>query len=53
MRKLLERIKAGEILVADGACGTMLMERGLNPGQAPGTIWARTRGVNSGLGELE
>ena len=38
MRKLLERIKAGEILVADGAMGTMLMERGLNPGQAPESL---------------
>lgn len=38
MRKILERIKAGEILVADGACGTMLMERGLNPGQAPESL---------------
>jgi methionine synthase I (cobalamin-dependent) len=53
MRKLLERIEAGEVLVADGACGTMLMERGLTPGQAPDMIWARVRGVNSGLRELE
>jgi methionine synthase I (cobalamin-dependent) len=35
MRKLLERIRAGKVLVADGAMGTMLLERGLNPGQAP------------------
>jgi len=35
MKKLLERLKNGEILVADGAMGTMLMERGLKPGEPP------------------
>ncbi len=35
MKPLLERIGEGEILVADGAMGTMLMERGLNPGKPP------------------
>ena len=35
MKDLLERIKKGEILVADGAIGTMLMERGLDPGEPP------------------
>lgn len=35
MKGLLERIAGGEILVADGAMGTMLMERGLETGQAP------------------
>ena len=35
MKKLLERLKKGEILVADGAMGTMLMERGLRPGEPP------------------
>jgi len=35
MEKLLERLKNGEILVADGAMGTMLMERGLKPGEPP------------------
>ncbi len=35
MKELLERLKNGEILVADGAMGTMLMERGLKPGEPP------------------
>lgn len=35
MEKLLERLRNGEILVADGAMGTMLMERGLKPGEPP------------------
>jgi len=35
MRKLLERLAAGDVLVADGAMGTMLMERGLQAGQPP------------------
>ena len=35
MKKLLERLESGEILAADGAMGTMLMERGLDPGQSP------------------
>lgn len=32
---LLERCRKGEILVADGAMGTMLFERGLRPGMSP------------------
>ena len=32
MKPILERIKNGEILVADGAMGTMLFERGLQTG---------------------
>ncbi len=35
MKKLLESVKSGEILVADGAMGTMLMQRGLKPGEPP------------------
>ncbi len=35
MKDLLKRIKNGEILIADGAIGTMLMERGLAPGEPP------------------
>jgi 5-methyltetrahydrofolate--homocysteine methyltransferase len=32
---LLERVRAGERLVGDGAFGTLLMESGLRPGEAP------------------
>jgi 5-methyltetrahydrofolate--homocysteine methyltransferase len=35
MKLILERIKNGEIFVADGAMGTMLFERGLRPGDCP------------------
>ncbi|MGB5846975.1 MAG: homocysteine S-methyltransferase family protein [Ignavibacteriaceae bacterium] len=35
MKPILERIKNGEVLVADGAMGTMLFERGLRPGDCP------------------
>lgn len=35
MKKLLERLKKDKTLVADGAMGTMLMERGLKPGDPP------------------
>jgi 5-methyltetrahydrofolate--homocysteine methyltransferase len=32
---ILDRLACGEILVADGAMGSMLLERGLDPGQPP------------------
>ena len=35
MKKLLKRLSNGEILVADGAMGTMLFERGLKSGECP------------------
>jgi len=35
MKPILERIKNGEILVADGAMGTMLFDRGLKSGDCP------------------
>jgi 5-methyltetrahydrofolate--homocysteine methyltransferase len=35
MKNLLERLRDGEILVADGAMGTMLMDHGLRPGEPP------------------
>ena len=35
MRPLLDRIRAGETLLADGALGSLLMERGLAPGEPP------------------
>ncbi len=38
MSALLERIRKGEILLSDGAMGTMLMEHGLESGKAPETI---------------
>ncbi|HLB01440.1 MAG TPA: homocysteine S-methyltransferase family protein, partial [Bacteroidota bacterium] len=35
MKPILERLRSGEILVADGAMGTMLFRRGLRPGDCP------------------
>jgi len=35
---LLQRINSGEILIADGAMGTMLFERGLESGQCPESL---------------
>jgi 5-methyltetrahydrofolate--homocysteine methyltransferase len=35
MRAPLERLRAGEVLVGDGAWGTQLMARGLVPGESP------------------
>ena len=38
MQPFLDRIRSGEVLVGDGAMGTMLFERGLNPGECPETL---------------
>ena len=38
MKNLLERLRDGEILVADGAMGTMLMDHGLKPGEPPESV---------------
>lgn len=38
MKSLLERLSNHEILLADGAMGTMLFERGLHPGDCPERI---------------
>jgi 5-methyltetrahydrofolate--homocysteine methyltransferase len=35
MRGVLERLRAGDVLVGDGAWGTLLMARGLRPGDPP------------------
>jgi len=38
MRRFLDRLKEGKILVADGAIGTMLFEWGLKPGDCPEAV---------------
>jgi len=35
MKGLLDRLHSGEVLVADGAMGTLLQQRGLKPGECP------------------
>ena len=42
MAKFLERVKAGEVLVADGATGTNLQQRGLERGASP-EVWVLER----------
>ena len=37
MENILERLKRGEVIVGDGALGTMLMQRGLKTGESPET----------------
>jgi 5-methyltetrahydrofolate--homocysteine methyltransferase len=38
VQPLLERLAAGDRLVGDGAMGTLLLSRGLGPGQAPEAV---------------
>lgn len=38
MRPFLDRIRQGEVLVADGAMGTMLFQRGLKPTDCPESV---------------
>ena len=35
MLSFIERIKGGEVLLSDGAMGSLLMERGLKQGECP------------------
>jgi 5-methyltetrahydrofolate--homocysteine methyltransferase len=42
MKSLLERIASGEVLVCDGAMGTFLQARGLQPGECP-ELWCIDR----------
>ncbi len=44
-RSLGERLASGEVLVADGAMGTMLMARGLEPGACPEALALDRPGV--------
>jgi 5-methyltetrahydrofolate--homocysteine methyltransferase len=41
MKPLLERLAAGDVLVGDGAMGTMLFQRGLAPGEPPESVTLR------------
>jgi 5-methyltetrahydrofolate--homocysteine methyltransferase len=38
MRRITERIQAGELLLSDGAWGTFLQKKGLKPGECP-ELW--------------
>mgnify|MGYP001810114032 FL=1 len=38
MKPILERLRAGETLICDGAMGTFLQAKGLQPGECP-ELW--------------
>jgi 5-methyltetrahydrofolate--homocysteine methyltransferase len=42
MKRISERIKAGELLLSDGAWGTFLQKKGLKPGECP-ELWCVER----------
>jgi len=50
MKPLLERLQAGEILVGDGAIGSMLIAHGLEPGQCPDLITLEAPDVITAIG---
>jgi len=50
MKPLLERLQAGEILVGDGAIGSMLIAHGLEPGQCPDLITLEEPEVIAAIG---
>ena len=52
MRPLLARLVAGERLVCDGAMGTMLFQRGLEPGRPPESITLSRPAVLEGIARL-
>jgi 5-methyltetrahydrofolate--homocysteine methyltransferase len=52
MKGLLERLAAGEVLIGDGAWGTLLMTRGLKPGEAPEILNRSRPEVLEGIARL-
>jgi len=38
MKRIAERVRAGELLLSDGAWGTFLQKKGLKPGECP-ELW--------------
>jgi len=52
MQGPLERIRAGEVLVGDGAWGTMLMSRGLRPGESPEALNLENPAILAEIAEL-
>jgi len=45
VRTLRDRLRAGDVLVGDGGWGTMLMARGLQPGEPPESLTLASPGV--------
>jgi 5-methyltetrahydrofolate--homocysteine methyltransferase len=52
MRGLLDRLNAGDVLVGDGAWGTQLMARGLEPGSSPESLNLSNPGALVEVAEL-
>ena len=52
MKSLLERLAAGAVLIGDGAWGTLLMTRGLKPGEAPEALNLSQPEVLEGIARL-
>jgi 5-methyltetrahydrofolate--homocysteine methyltransferase len=50
MKPILERLNAGEILLGDGAIGSMLIAHGLQPGQCPDLITLEEPDVLAAIG---
>jgi 5-methyltetrahydrofolate--homocysteine methyltransferase len=49
---LLDRIRSGEILLGDGAMGTLLMEKGLPPGRCPEALVLEQPEILAEIGSL-
>lgn len=52
MKPFLDRLRDGEVLVSDGAVGSMLIERGLQPGQCPDAMCLERPEVLAEIAEL-
>jgi 5-methyltetrahydrofolate--homocysteine methyltransferase len=52
MAGLLDRVRRGEILLGDGATGTLLIERGLQPGRCPETLVLEQPEILTEIGTL-
>jgi 5-methyltetrahydrofolate--homocysteine methyltransferase len=42
MKRIIQEISGGKIMISDGAWGTMLQQKGLQPGECP-ELWCATR----------
>jgi 5-methyltetrahydrofolate--homocysteine methyltransferase len=52
MPSLTDRVRAGEVLVGDGAWGTQLMARGLEPGDSPEAVNLDDPGILATIAQL-
>jgi len=52
MPSLTDRLRAGNTLVGDGAWGTQLMERGLEPGDSPEAVNLSDPGILASIAQL-